>query len=158
MPGVRGKRGVFPLFSFLQHLGPGGTSDLVTVCHRYAQMNRTAGPLILCSDLLDHGWKEALRALTTRPFEITLLHTLAPQEINPQIDGDFRLLDSEGGPTVEITADLDLLRRYRQNFESWQQEVETFCSNRAINYLFLDTSVPVEEVVFSHMRQRGLVR
>ncbi|MCG8348884.1 MAG: DUF58 domain-containing protein [Chloroflexales bacterium] len=158
LPGVRGKRGAFPLFDFLQKLPPGGSGNLVETCHRYIQTARNTGPLLLCSDLLDPNWSNALRTLWSRPFEITVLHILAPQEIEPQIDGDFRLMDAEGGQAVEITADLDLLRRYRQNFENWRSEVEAFCNGRNINYLFVDTSIPVEDFVLSQMRRRGVLR
>lgn len=158
LPGVRGKRGAIPLFAFLQKLPPGGAGNLAAACHRYIQTSRVTGPLLLCSDLLDPNWREALRVLSSRPFEITLLHVLAPQEIDPQIDGDFRLIDSEGGTSVEITADLDVLRRYRQSFDAWCDEIESFCNGRGINYLFVDTSVPVEDFVLSQMRKRGVLR
>lgn len=158
LPGIRGKRSAFPLFSFLQSLTPGGAGDLAATCHRYIQTARTPGPLLFCSDLLDPGWHDALRALSSRPFEIILLHVLAPQEIDPQIEGDFRLIDSEGGAPVEITADLGLLERYHQNLNEWQHEIESFCKGRGITYLFLDTSVPVEEFILSRMRQRAVLR
>jgi uncharacterized protein (DUF58 family) len=35
LPGVRGKRGALPLFSFLQKLSPSSGADLPTVCRRY---------------------------------------------------------------------------------------------------------------------------
>lgn len=158
LPGVRGKRGAFPLFAFLQKLAPGGTSKLTATCHRYIQTARTPGPLLLCSDLLDPNWEDALRTLASRPFEITLLHILSPQEIDPRIDGDFKLIDAEDGAAVEISADLDVLRRYRQNLDNWRGEVESFCNGRGINYLFADTSVPVEDFVLSQMRKRGVLR
>jgi uncharacterized protein (DUF58 family) len=158
LPGARGKRGALPLFRFLQQVEPGGAASLSEVCHRYIQTARATGPLLLCSDLMDAGWQEALRALSSRPFEITVLHTLAPQEIDPQIEGDFRLVDSEGGQAVEITADSDLLYRYQQQFDAWRAEVEAFCNGRGIIYQFADTSVPVEEFILSQMRRRGVMR
>ncbi len=158
MPGVRGKRGALPLFAFLQKLPTGSAGNLAAACHRYIQTARITGPLLLCSDLFDPNWADALRTLASRPFEITLLHVLAPQEIDPQIDGDFRLIDAEGGAPVEITADLDLLRQYRQNLDTWRAEVESFCNGRNINYLFVDTSVPVEDFVLSEVRKRGILR
>jgi len=119
---------------------------------------RNAGPLLLCSDLMDPDWQEALRALTSRPFEITILHTLAPQELRPEIDGDFRLLDAEGGAPIEITADLDVLRRYDENLRAWRDEIESFCNGRGITYIFIDTSAPVEDFVLSTLRRRGVLR
>jgi uncharacterized protein (DUF58 family) len=137
---------------------PGVRGDLVKACRSYAQSARNAGPLLLCSDLLDAGWKDALGALAARPFEITVMHILAPQELDPELDGDFKLVDVEGGQPVEISADLDLLRRYKQQLAEWQAEIESFCSARGMAYLPVDTSVSVEEFVMRRMRKRGILR
>lgn len=158
LPGVRGKRGAFPLFSFLQGLPARQGGDLAKSCHRYIQTARTPGPMLLCSDLLDAGWKDALSALSSRPFEITVMHTLAPQEIEPELDGDFRLTDVEGGPPVEISADLELLRRYSENLASWRAEIESFCNGRGLAYIPVDTSIPIEEFVLGRLRRRGVLR
>jgi uncharacterized protein (DUF58 family) len=158
LPGVRGKRGVFPLFDFLQKISPGGRGHLATNCRSFLHTLRSPGPVLLCSDLLDPTWEEGLRTLSARPFDTILLQVLAPQEITPQLEGDFRLIDSEGGAPVEITADLDLLRRYHENLASWRAEVSAFCRGRGIPYLFADTSTPIEEFVLTHMRKQGVVR
>lgn len=158
LPGVRGKRGAMPLFQFLQRISSGGSVNLATVCHRYMQTARTPGPLIICSDLLDLGWENALRALVSRPFDVTLVHVMAPQELQPRIDGDFRLIDSEGGPSVEITADVDTLRRYQDHLRTWRVEVETFCRGHGITYLFVETSTPVQDFVLDQLRTHGVVR
>lgn len=158
LPGVRGKRGALPLFDFLRKLPAGRGGDLASTCRRYIQGARNAGPLLLCSDLMDSSWQEALRTLSSRPFEITVLHTLAPQELRPEIEGDFRLIDAEGGDPIEITADLSALRQYDESLRAWQAEIETFCNGRGINYLFADTSVPIEEFLLSVVRRRGILR
>ncbi|WP_129670782.1 DUF58 domain-containing protein [Candidatus Chloroploca sp. Khr17] len=158
MPSVRGKRGAVGLFTFLQRLGVSGGGNLTEACRRYMQTARNPGPLLLCSDLLDANWQDALKTLSSRPFEITVMHTLAPQELSPELDGDFRLIDVEGGPSVEISADLDLLRRYREQLATWQGEIESFCSGRGIVYLPVDTGVPVEEFVLGRLRKRGVLR
>ena len=158
LPSVRGKRGALPLFDFLQKLPAGAGGSLLGTAKRYVQTARNVGPLLLCSDLLDPGWEDALRALTARPFEITVVHTLAPQELRPDIDGDFRLLDAEGSTPLEITADFEVLRQYDQHLREWRGQVESFCRGRGINYIFADTSVPIEEFVLSNLRRRGAVR
>jgi uncharacterized protein (DUF58 family) len=142
LPGVRGKRGALPLFDFLQKLPAGEGGSLLNTCRRYIQTARNAGPLLLCSDLMDGEWKEALRTLSSRPFEITILHTLAPQELRP----------------IEITADLEVLRRYDENLRAWREDIESFCNGRGITYIFVDTSVPVEDFVLSTLRRRGVLR
>ena len=80
--------------------------------------NNRPGPLLVLSDLMDDGWLDGLRELALRGFEVSLVHILSPDEADPQLEGDLKLLDAEGGPPVEITADYDLLARYRQNLAS----------------------------------------
>jgi hypothetical protein len=114
--------------------------------------------LLLCSDLLDADWQAGLQSLLSRRFEITLLHTLAPQEIEPELDGDIRLVDSEGGPPVDLTADVDVLRRYQQQLAAWRDEVADFCNGRGIAYVPVETNLPLEDLLFNLLRRRGVVR
>jgi uncharacterized protein (DUF58 family) len=158
LPGVRGKRGAIPLFDFLQKLPAGTGANLLATCRRYTQTAHNPGPLLLCSDLMDPEWKDALRALSSRPFEITILHILAPQELRPEIDGDFRLLDAESGEAIEVTADLEILRQYDEQLRTWRAEIESFCTGRGINYIAVDTAVAVEDFVLANLRRRGVLR
>jgi uncharacterized protein (DUF58 family) len=158
MPPQRSKRGVVPLFSFLSDLQPGSTTRFAAVCKRYAQSARNPGPLLLCSDLMDAEWQAGLQSLLSRRFEITVLHLLAPQEINPQLEGDIRLLDAEGGPPVDLTADLDLVRRYQRSLEQWRDEIGEYCHARGISYLPIETSFPIEDLLLNMLRRRGVLR
>ncbi|WP_129629679.1 DUF58 domain-containing protein [Candidatus Oscillochloris fontis] len=158
LSGVRGKRGAIPLFAFLQQLQAGGTTQLAQRCRQYVMNVRNPGPLLLCSDLLDPNWREALAALSARPFEVTVMHILAPQEIDPQLEGEFKLNDTEDGPSLEISADSGLLERYCANLATWQREIESYCNGRNIAYIPIDTALPVEELVISQLRSRRVVR
>ncbi|UCC63329.1 MAG: DUF58 domain-containing protein, partial [Anaerolineae bacterium] len=72
--------------------------------------------------------------------------------------GDFKLLDSETGAGVEITADYDLLQRYRDGLTAWQQELRHFCGARGIHYVSVETTVPFDELLFAWLRQRGVLK
>lgn len=158
LPAQRGRSGVVPLFKFLQQLQGGGGNNLVDATRRYVQSVRTSGPLIFCSDLLDPEWETALRTLSKRPFEITVMHLLAPDEINPPLEGDLRLVDVEGNPGIEISADLDLMQRYVERLHAWRGEVEAFCNTRGMNYVFIDTTLPLETLLVSVLRERQILR
>lgn len=158
LPPQRSRRGVVPLFNFLTELQPGAATQFAATCKRYAQTITNAGPLLLCTDLMDEDWQAGLQALLSRRFEITLLHMLAPQELNPQFEGDLRLLDSEGGAPVDLTADLDLIRRYQRSLESWRTEIGEYCAARGISYIPIETSYPIEDLLLNLLRRRGIVR
>jgi uncharacterized protein (DUF58 family) len=165
-PPRRGKGQALALFSFLQSLTSGGKTHLSPRLRAYASAATQPGPLLLLSDLLDDGWAEGLRALASRGFEVTVLHILAPDELNPETSewlggastGDFKLLDIETGAEVEITADFDLLERYRDGLAAWQEELRHFCGARGMHYVPIETSLPFEELLFAWLRQRGVLK
>jgi uncharacterized protein (DUF58 family) len=178
-PPRRGKQQAPALFAFLQTLAPptqppsGQASpegnlptDLCARLLTYAAATPQPGPLLLFSDLLDEGWAEGLRALAARGFEVSVLHILAPDEVQPASSAwlsggasrDFKLLDIETGAEVEITTDYDLLERYRQGLAAWQEEIRQFCHTRGMHYVSVETSLPFEELLFALLRQQGVLK
>jgi hypothetical protein len=123
------------------------------------------GPLLLLSDLMDDGWTGGLRALAARGFEVTVLHVLSPDEVDPGASPwlsaaptrDFKLLDVETGSEVEITADFETLQRYREGLAAWREELRRFCGARGMHYVPVETSLPFEELLFALLRQRGVL-
>lgn len=157
-PPHRGKQQAMALFAFLQELSPQTDTDLAVALRGYATMTTNPGPLLLISDLLDDSWRDGLTALAARGFETTVLHLLSPDEADPTLAGDLKLLDVETGEPVEITADYDLLARYRQGLADWQDELRAFCSGRRMNYVVVTTDLPFEELIFAFLRRRGVLR
>lgn len=164
----RGKRQALALFNFLQSLEAPAEGDLGTVVDpaqalaTYANNRRSGagkpGSLILLSDLMHDGWTEGLRVLASRGYEISVIHILSPDEANPSLDGDLKLIDSEDTTAVEITADYDLLARYKQGLVEWQAGLQRFCSARGILYVPLTTAVPLEELLFAWLERQGVLR
>ena len=107
---------------------------------------------------MDEGWADGLRALAARGFEVTVLHTLAPDEVVPELAGELKLLDVETNAEVEITADLQTLQRYRDTLAAWQRELRRFCAVRGMHYVPVVTSIPFEELLFALLRQRGVLK
>jgi uncharacterized protein (DUF58 family) len=166
-PPHRGKHQALALFSFLQSLADGAQTrppagpaspDLASRLRAYAGEATHPGPLLLLSDLMDDGWVEGLRSLASRGFEVSVVHILAPEEANPDLHGDFKLLDSESGAAVEITADYDLLHRYRQSLDAWREDLQRFCAARGMHYVSLETSLPLDELLFAWLRRQGVLR
>ncbi|HLF25003.1 MAG TPA: DUF58 domain-containing protein [Anaerolineae bacterium] len=157
-PPHRGKKQALAWFDWLSALRLGGQVSPLTGLTYYAANVRRAGPLIVISDLMDDGWREGIQLLAGQHYEVTVLHILAPQEIDPEWEGDLKLIDSETAAAVEITADFDLLSRYRSRVQSWQAEWRQFCAARALNYAPIETALPFEDLVLAFLRERGVLR
>ena len=156
LPPRRGTGSLPALLAFLESLPLSPRTDLGPRLQRYAAQAHPRGPLLLLSDLFDPTWKEGIHALSRSGYEITLLHILAPQEWEPEIRGEVRLRDVESGASLELSLDEAALRRYRQSLRAWQEEIRTFCQPRQVLYLPVDTRIPLEDLLFTHLE--GLLR
>ena len=107
---------------------------------------------------MNDGWTEGLRALASRGFEVSVLQILAPDEVEPDMSGDLKLIDSEDTSAVEITADYDLLARYKQGLAEWQGNLRRFCSARSMLYIPITTAMPLEDLLFSWLERQGVLR
>jgi uncharacterized protein (DUF58 family) len=152
-PPHRGKAMAFKMFSFLQELPVGGHIDLASRLRAYSSKATQPGPLILFSDLMDDGWADGLRSLVSRKYEISVIHILSTDEVDPGLFGDLKLIDSETSLAVEITADFDLLARYKAGFSVWQEEIRRFCGTRGIHYVPVVSSLPFDELLFAWLRR-----
>jgi uncharacterized protein (DUF58 family) len=120
--------------------------------------SRTAGLVVLVSDLLSPTWQKALARLAARSGEVIVLHTLSPQELRPALGGDVRLIDRESGAAVSVTLNNDAIRLYGQRLDEWRRTVESFCSRHGMGYVPIDTETPIESLVFDVLRRRGIVQ
>jgi uncharacterized protein (DUF58 family) len=171
----RGKQSANALFTFLETYLPqnaapspplpGSPAPLAPNIQSYAARATSPGPAIIISDLFEptvqspnHPITHSLNALAAKGFEVTLLHTLSQDEVDPDLTGDLKLLDSESGTEIEITADFDLLQRYRNGLAEWQNELRRFCGARGMHYVPVETTVPLEELLFAWMRQYAVLK
>jgi hypothetical protein len=115
--------------------------------------------VLLISDLLDkQGYADALRYLVARQMDVYVIHLLSQEELDPDVTGDLRLVDCEDRDTAEVTVTAGLLKRYQQNVTAFTQGAKEFCTRRGLNYLSASNQLPIETLVTSYLRRRGLVR
>jgi uncharacterized protein (DUF58 family) len=154
-PPTRGRNQVMNLFDFLGRVRPAGGTTLNDGLQNYARRAREPGLAIVISDLLDPGGFEAgVRALLEHRFDVHLIHVLAPEEMNPELAGDFRLVDSETGEVRELSVDGDAIRAYRERLRQFLERVEAFSRARELGYHRVTVDTPVEEFVLSQIRGR----
>ena len=137
-------------------VGPATPPDLEQSLSTFS--SRATGLVILLSDLLSPTWEKALGRLASRSAEVVVLHTLSPQELRPALGGDVRLIDRESGAAVSVTLNTDALRLYGQRLDEWRRTIETFCARHGVGYVPIDTSTPLDTVIFDTLRRRGVVR
>jgi uncharacterized protein (DUF58 family) len=156
---ARGRGQTLRLLKFLQDLNTSGNTNLDAALRRYAQGPRRPGLLFLLSDLFSPaGYRDGLGLLQGRGYEVVVLHVLAPDEIDPPLAGDLRLIDVETGAPQDVTLDHPLRELYRKKITAWCHDIEAYCLKRGIHYVAVSTGVEWDEMVLHHFRQRGLIK
>lgn len=161
LPSLRGTRSFFRLLHNLSAAvtQPTTAVDLDSALLNYASRARNPGPLILISDLLvAGGGKAGLAALAGHGYEPTILHILTPEELEPTLLGELKLVDRETGQARELTVDEAALTRYRRNLTDWQNDLASYCTGRGWPYLSISTATPFEEILLNALRRGGVVR
>jgi uncharacterized protein (DUF58 family) len=120
---------------------------------RYA-LDARPGLCIVVSDMLDEGgYVEGLNALGGSRLDVSVLHTLSPDELDPQFVGDLRLKDVETAGLQDMSMDDMVLNQYRQRLAGWSDEIAAQVRRRGGRYHLADTSLPIEEIVLKDLRR-----
>ncbi|MCC6617587.1 MAG: DUF58 domain-containing protein [Chloroflexi bacterium] len=154
---LRGKRRTLELFRFLSEPRGERLTGLAAAARDYVSRIRGSGPLILISDLMDPGYLDALRDLASTRSQLSVLHLLAPDELDPEVPADARLVDNETGQGIEVSGDDDLVERYRARLAEWQAEIGSFVARRGGAYVVVRSDHDLADLLFDVLRRRRVV-
>ncbi|MBN2712097.1 MAG: DUF58 domain-containing protein [Planctomycetes bacterium] len=154
----RGKKFSWQLFDFVESLAPSGETNLEKSCSAFAQKTNSGnGVVIFISDFLDpEGYEEGIKKITGAGADTYVIHVLSPEEINPELQGDLRLVDAEDGSFQEITVSKPLLSQYQETLKNFCGGIKDSCVRRGANYIFSSTEVPFDQLVLNYLRKGGL--
>jgi uncharacterized protein (DUF58 family) len=156
--GLRGSGRVFRLLANLSGIQPAdGPTDLVSSARHAAAMLSGRGVIVLISDLLDPGADRVIRELAATGSELIVLHALSPEELDPPLEGDLKLVDSETREGVDVTVDLATLDDYKARLAAWQEGLADLASKRRASYVPISTDTPLADLVFAELRRRRVV-
>jgi uncharacterized protein (DUF58 family) len=154
-----GKNAIWTVGEFLNRLPRSGTTDLNRALYDLGRIVSGPGLTIVISDFLaPGGYQIGIRAVRQLRQEVALLQILAPDELEPDLQGDWRLQDSEGGGNVDVSASPSVLSAYRQRLALFTQELASFAHSYAMTYTLIASDTSIIDVVQRILRQVELVK
>ena len=154
-----GKNAIWTVGEFLNRLPRSGTTDLNRALYDLGRIVSGPGLTIVISDFLaPGGYQTGIRAVRQLRQEVALLQILAPDELEPDLQGDWRLRDSEGGGNVDVSASPSVLSAYRQRLALFTQELASFAHSYAMTYTLIPSDTSIIDVVQRILRQVELVK
>lgn len=158
-PIFRGRKSLWRMLDHLDSIQPGENVPLAEGVKNFCVRNTGKGILVLISDLMDKsGFQSALRYLVSKDMDVYVIHLLSAAELDPDLQGDLRLVDCEDSDIAEVTVTQPLVKRYKQTLASFVESAKEFCTKRGMSYLLAKNTVPVEDLVTGYLAARGLVR
>lgn len=155
----RGKGQAPRIIDFIEGLEAHGPTSLSSAVKRFLLENRRPGLAIVISDFLDPaGYEEALKMLQSRRFDVYALQILSPEELEPTLRGDLKLVDAETGESREISISPRLLDNYRAALQGYCTELQEFCKRRGIGYQMAHSGMDLEDLILKTFRTLGLVK
>jgi len=155
----RNRAQILDVLDFLSALQPGGETHLRGSVEEFARRYRSAGTVIILSDLLDCSadLSDALARLQVQDFDVTVLHLYTPADASPLLRGPMLLHQVETAQRISMNVTEELLESYRLRWREFQAGCERTCVSRGATYVAAETSVPFERLVLQALRQAGVL-
>lgn len=154
MPLVRGKDQILSVLRFLEGLKcHAEKTDLRRTVGEFVSRAPRTGLAIVISDLFDQdGFRDGVDRLRYAQFEPHVIQIHTRQEADPKLLGDVQLVDCETGTEKKVTVTERKLRQYKQLFESFVRDIETYCRTNGLAHTRTTTDVPFDAVLLKMMR------
>jgi uncharacterized protein (DUF58 family) len=112
-PHLRGKDGVSRIWAFLTAIEPRGAARPAMLTE--LDWLRPGMTVVISDFFTEETWTAAVAGLRKRRQEPLLWQLLAPDEENPTLAGDWKLVEAETELTQELTITPGLVAEYRAN-------------------------------------------
>ncbi|MGD1000615.1 MAG: DUF58 domain-containing protein [Candidatus Brocadiia bacterium] len=155
----RGRASMKGLFAAVEAVEGGGDVPLEVAMESLLKHHTGRGVVVVLSDFLTFGdLGRAMNRLFTAGLEIFGLQLLGPTEIDPEVGGDTRFVDSETAATLDVSAADDLLPLYQEHRIAYERNVAALCQQRSGRFLTISTADTIEWVLFDLLRRKGWAR
>jgi uncharacterized protein (DUF58 family) len=159
------KARIAPLLDRLAGLEAGGETDLAGALREAAERSRERCLLVLASDLLvpetvaeSGSVQDVLATLAGRGYDLSVIHVVSRDEVEPPMRGRMVLRDSETGAAMPLRITDAVAAAYGRAFREFGERWAAFCGRHGMRFLSTTTAVPFEDFVMRYLRQGGLVR
>ena len=160
---IVGKRAFFQAMGTLEQTHFDGETDIAACVLGSGEIASGSGLSVILSDFFtESDWKKAADYLLFRRQQVILMQPLLPEEVDPNYDGRYHLLDSEAGDisdrkNMRLHITHGMQEAYADALRDFREEIRSYCVTREIAYLCLTTDQPIERALFGELARGGIV-
>ena len=156
---VTGRASLLRFLKFLEALEGGGEFPVEQAIEEVLKRHRGKGVAIVLSDFLTLGdMTRAFNMLFNAGIEIYGLQILGPTELDPELTGDLRFIDSETNETLDVSSVGELLGLYHEHRLALENHLSAECRKRSGRFVSVSSEQPIKQVLFDTLLRRGWIR
>ena len=147
------------VLKFLEDLSGGGDSMIDLAVDEVLARHTGRGMAFVVSDFLTFGdLTRSMNRLHAAGLEPHAIQILAPEELDPELTGDVRLVDSETGEALDISSANHLLSMYHEHRVALEENLALLCRQRGGRFLPVRSDESLETILFDRLRRQGWIR
>ncbi|MHC4607266.1 MAG: DUF58 domain-containing protein [Planctomycetota bacterium] len=156
---LHGRSRVFRLLEFLETVDCEGGTNLNYTVDEFISSGRRRGVVIVLSDFFTaEGYEHALNRLKFSGFDPVAIQVLSPDEADPPVGGDWRLVDAETQGLVDISLGARAVRIYKSRLNAFTEALSEFCRTRGIPFVRTVTSEKFEDLMLRTFRRAAVLK
>jgi uncharacterized protein (DUF58 family) len=158
LPTERGKGKIFTVLNFLDQINGTGETDMEHAFRNFVHMTKRRGLVVVISDLFDpKGFTAGLNMLKFQKHDLFVIHIIDEKEAEPNLLGDYHLVDVETDQLRPVTINENHIKRYKALFNKYCDDLDRYCTQREISLVRTMTKAPFEELILRIFRIGGFV-
>lgn len=133
LKGLNEKKQIYYIKDRLDEIKPCGKTDLtksICVCEQ------KGGLIFIITDLLCDKVNSFLDIVSEKYEKCVLIHVTSDMELNPNIEGNIKLIDKETGKYTVKEINEREVRKYKNNLNQFIDDCRFQCEKRGIRYVF----------------------
>ncbi|MDD2585501.1 MAG: DUF58 domain-containing protein [Syntrophomonadaceae bacterium] len=155
---LRGKSAVNQVWHFIDNLNFSGITNLDLSLCEFGRYSHHPGLSLVISDFISNNkFREGTKYLRYLNQDVILLQILSPEELKPELRGDWRLLDSETGEILEVNINTEILKAYQRKLKNLNEEIRKFCLQQGIIFLSHCSDESFEDIILRSLPAAGIL-
>jgi hypothetical protein len=142
---------------YVENLDAVGLTPFAEAAGQLLSQSALPGLTVVASDLLTREWRSLVQ-LRASGSDVTILHILCEEDLDPELSGDLVLVDRELGDRLTVSVTEDVLHSYRNRVQIWRDEVATTARGTGASYLPVDAVDDIEALLLTSWRASGVLR
>ncbi|MFZ0014173.1 MAG: hypothetical protein WAL25_08675, partial [Acidimicrobiia bacterium] len=156
-PRFAGRAAVPAFLGYVDELEATGLTPFTEAAGHLLSQSALPGLTVVASDLLTPDWR-SLVSLRSGGSDVTILHVLCEEDLDPDFTGDLELVDRELGDRLTVSVTDEVVGSYRERVRRWREDVALTTRGTGATYVPVDATDDIELLLLNTWRASGVLR